>query len=136
MPWICPECNRKFARNKQARSCESYALDPLFVKSNPGVRALYDSLIRIVSTFGPVDIRVGSYIVSLRNLSTFMSIFPERNHLTITFIRDEALDEFPVYQTYQQSKNRWANHIKIESREEIDDQLIGWLKEAFVLSGG
>ena len=135
MSWECPECGRVFSRNKQAHSCESYDLAPLFVKSNEGVRVLYDILIKKVKEFGPVDTRVGPYNVSVRNLSTFLNIIPERDHLTISFVRHEPLDEFPIYKTYQHSAKKWSNLLKIESPDEIDKQFINWLKDAYELSG-
>jgi len=134
MPWTCQECGRVFARNKQAHSCKSYSLDPLFRRSKPGIRVLYDHLIESVSEFGQLDIRVGPYNISIRSISTFMSVIPEKDHLTIGFIRGEALDEFPVHQAYQQSSKRWSNHVKIESEDEIDEQLITWLRDAYNIS--
>lgn len=135
MPWECPECGRLFSRNRQAHSCESYDLKPLFMKSKEGVRELYDILMKKVGEFGAVDPRVGPYNVSVRNLSTFLNIMPERDHLTISFVRDEPLDEFPIYQTYQRSAKKWSNHLKIESPDEIDEQLINWIKDAYDLAG-
>ena len=135
MPWTCPECKRVFARNKQAHSCQSYNLNPLFAKSNSEVRDLYDKLILLLEKFGPIDIRVSQYHISIRNLSTFLNIVPEKTHLTLSFVRDEALDEFPIYNNYQRSKNRWSNSIKIESEEEIDEQLINWLNDAYKITG-
>ncbi len=135
MPWTCPECKRVFARNKQAHSCQSYNLNPLFAKSNSEVRDLYDKLILLLEKFGPIDIRVSQYHISIRNLSTFLNIVPEKTHLTLSFVRDEALDEFPIYSNYQRSKNRWSNSIKIESEEEIDEQLINWLNDAYKITG-
>jgi len=135
MPWTCPECKRVFSRNKQAHSCESYDLDPLFAKSKQGIRDLYELLVSKIDEFGTMDSRVSAYGVTFRNLTTFMSIFPERDHLTITFVRDEELNEFPVYQSYHHTKKRWSNLIKVESSDEIDEQLIKWLKEAYEITG-
>ena len=84
--------------------------------------------------FGEVDIRVGPYGISIRNLSTFMNIIVEKTHLTISFVSSRLIDEFPVYQNYQQSAKRWANYVKIESPEEIDEQLLNWLWEAYNLT--
>jgi hypothetical protein len=134
MPWICPECGRVFARNKQAHSCESYSLDPLFYRSGQRIRDLYETLAGKVMDFGAVDIRVGPYSVSIRNLSTFMNIMVEKDHLTISFVSARLIDEFPVYQNYQHSGKRWSNYVKIESPEEIDEQLLNWLRDAYNLT--
>lgn len=96
---------------------------------------MYDYLFRVVNDFGDVDVRVTQFNVNFRNLSTFMTIIPERNHLTITFIRNEKLEEFPIYQSYQRSKKRWSNLVKVESKDEIDKQLISWLKDAYETTG-
>jgi len=133
MPWTCPNCNRTFSRNKQWHSCEKHELGNLFIDKPEKIRQLYDVLIERIEVFGPMEIHVAKWNVTLRAKSTFMSIIPEKKDLAITFLRDEALDDFPVYDVYHYSKNRWVNHVKIEDPEEIDDQLIKWLKEAYDL---
>ena len=133
--WICPECGRKFARNKQSHSCIEYNPEDLFFGKGDNTRVLYNTLIDRVKAFGDMEVHSGKWNLTVRRLSTFLSILIEKNHLTLVFISSEPIDEFPVYQHYQHTGSRFSNSVKIEGEDEIDDQLIRWLKQAWELAG-
>lgn len=132
--WVCPECGRKFTRNKQSHSCIQYDPDFLFAGKGDQVRGLYAVLISRIQEFGEVDIHIVKWNITIRHLSTFLSVMIERDHLTLVFISAEPVDEFPVYQNHQRSAHRYSNVVKVESLDEIDDQLIRWLKQAWELA--
>lgn len=133
MTWTCPTCGRDFARNKQWHSCEKHDLNAIFSDKPQKIIELYKHLISALEPLGPMEIHASKWNITLRAKSTFMSIFPEKKDLALTFVRDEPLDDFPVYQTYQHTKNKWSNHVKIENIEEIDNQLLTWIKDAYIL---
>jgi hypothetical protein len=132
--WICPECNRKFTRNNQSHSCIQYNSEDLFFGKSESIRNLCNILIDRVKEFGEIDIHFAKWNLSIRRLSTFMSILIEKSHITVVFISLEPIDEFPVYQNYHHTASRYSNSVKIESADEIDDQLIRWLKQAWDLA--
>jgi hypothetical protein len=132
--WICPECGRKFSRIKQSHSCIQYHIEDLFFGKTDQVRRLYEVLTARMMEFGEIDFHIGKWSLTIRRLSTFLSVMVEKNHLTLVFISSQPIDEFPVYQNYQHSATRFSNAVKIEYEEEIDDQLIRWLREAWELA--
>ena len=111
MSWTCSTCDRTFKRNKQAHSCEKHEIESHFIDKPAHIWELYMSLISQVQAFGLMEIHVSKWNITLRSAITFMSVYPEKKHLTIIFIRDEALDDFPVHDSYHHSKNRWNNHV-------------------------
>ncbi len=132
--WICPECGRKFARNRQSHSCVQYDPEIQFMGKSPKARELYDLLINRIRTFGDIEIYGAKWDITVRRLSTFLSVMAGKAHLTVVFLSDRPIDDFPVYNSFHHSARRWSNAVKIESPEEIDDQLIRWLKEAYDLA--
>ena len=132
--WICPECGRKFARNHQGHSCIESDPDALFIGNDGNTRVLFHLLIEKVREFGEVEIHSAKWSLTVRRLSTFLSIMVGKNHLTLVFISVQPIDEFPVYQNYRHTGSRYSNSVKIESADEIDDQLIQWLKQAWELA--
>ncbi len=132
--WICPDCGRKFSRDNQSHSCLEYNLDDMFIGKDPKTRDLFDYLMVQVTAFGESAVYTAKFNITLRRLSTFAAIMVEKTHLTIVFISREPIDEFPVHQTHQHSQNRSSNVIKVESIEEIDDQLIRWLRAAWEMA--
>jgi hypothetical protein len=132
--WTCPECGRKFARNLQSHSCIAYDTEDLFAGKEPDVRELYNHLIDRIKEFGDIEVHPGKWNLTVRRLSTFLSIMIEKTHLTLVFISSEPIDEFPVYQNYPHSASRFSNAVKIESADEVDDQLIRWLRKAWEIA--
>ncbi len=132
--WMCPECGRKFSRNQQSHSCLQYNIENLFFGKGDEARSLYEILIIKVAAFGEVEVHIGKWGITVRHLSTFLSVMIEKKHLTLIFISAGPIDEFPVYQTHQHSGSRYNNAVKIESEEEMDDQLMRWLREAWELA--
>jgi hypothetical protein len=132
--WTCPECGRKFARNKQSHSCTQYDQNLFFKGRVPAMVELCNDLIYRVKQFGEVEVYTGKWNLTLRHYSTFLSIIIEKSHLTLVFISEEPIDEFPVYQTHHHTSSRFSNLVKIESLDEIDDQLMNWLKRAWELA--
>ena len=122
---------RTFSRNKQAHSCEIHDINSIFHDKPPEIHNLYNALVSRVKELGLMEVHVAKWNITLRSQSTFMSIFPEKKDLVLAIIRNEPLDDFPVYQSYQSSKKRWINHVKIETIEEIDAQLLGWIEDAY-----
>lgn len=53
--------------------------------------------------------------------------------MIVEFILYRSEDIFPVIKIVQISKNHFAHRLKLESKEDIDVQLIGWIKEAYEL---
>jgi len=132
--WSCPECGRSFARNRQSHSCIRYDLDTQFQGKEPITRVLFDILADNCKKLGEIEVYPGKYHITFRRLSTFASVMAEKNHLTITFLSKRPVEEFPVYQNYQYSSHRWANALKVESVDELDNQLFCWLKEAYEIA--
>ena len=66
--------------------------------------------------------------------SNFLAVKPKKTHLDIEFVLDEKVDEFPIYKTFQAIKSKCAHFVRLESQEEVDEQLILWLKKAYRIS--
>jgi hypothetical protein len=111
-----------------------YNPEDLFFGKSDHVRNLYAILIERVSEFGEVEVHCAKWDITVRRLSTFLSILIEKGHLTLVFISLEPIDEFPVYQSHPHTGSRFSNLVKIESQDEIDDQLVRWLKQAWELA--
>jgi hypothetical protein len=132
--WICPECGRKFTRNRQGHSCVRHDPELLFIGKSQKARDLYNLIIEKVQAFGEIEINPQKWNISIRRLTTFIAIMIEKDHLTLVFLTDRPIDDFPVYNSFHHSAHRWSNALKIESPDEVDDQLMQWLKEAYDLA--
>ena len=70
----------------------------------------------------------------LVNTSGFAGIHPRKSFLYLNVRLDRPLQSERVAKSEQVSKNRYHNEIKMITPDEVDDELIGWLKEAYALT--
>ncbi|MFC2101057.1 DUF5655 domain-containing protein [Bacteroidota bacterium] len=133
MPWTCPECKRSFKNKNQDHSCVVIKIDAHFIDKSTTSKYLYDHLIKQVRDFGEVKVSAVVNAIICSTKSTFLVIKPKKNWIDIEFLLDEMIEEFPVYKTGKASSKRFAHFVRIENVNEIDEQLLGWLKRSYRL---
>jgi hypothetical protein len=109
-------------------------LDALFAGKDAIVRAIYTRLLDVVQTFGPFREEPKKISIHLVNTSGFAGIHPRKSFLYLNVRMDRPLQSERVAKSEQVSKNRYHNEFKIITPEEVDDELIGWLKEGYWLA--
>jgi hypothetical protein len=129
--WTCPECHRQFKNRIQDHSCGQFTIERVFENKPGEIFALFQQLSDTVKTFGEMQVRAVKNGVMFSVKSTFLALKPHQRYLAVEFTGGIAHDEFPVEKCIKISKNEFAHILRIELNEEIDEQLIGWLKEAY-----
>jgi hypothetical protein len=54
--WTCPKCGHRFVTRNLWHSCGRYPLDDHFEGRDPVVREVFDRLVQILETFGPLTV--------------------------------------------------------------------------------
>lgn len=110
-------------------------IDQYFAQKAPQMRPIYDCLMRSIGAFGPMRVAVHKNAVQLERYTDFAIIRPRKNHLYLAF-RTRRRITSPRIAMHQQLSFRLHDHaIRIESEGDIDEELLGWLKAAYDLSG-
>lgn len=65
--------------------------------------------------------------------STFLALKPKKNWIDVEFYLDHEQQEFPIYKTFQVSKNRIVHYVRLEQTKDIDNQLLRWIENAYNL---
>jgi len=102
-----------------------------FINKEQHVIDAFESIKKEVLTFKDVRLNSVKGAILFRAKSTFFAIKPKKMHLDIEFVLDEKIDEFPIHKTVQASKLKWAHFMRLGSPEEVDEQLITWIRKAF-----
>jgi hypothetical protein len=105
----------------------------LFETVNPPVKDTYDLLMEQVERFGPQTVEPKKTSIHVNNGSAFLGIHPKKNWLDITIVTVEPINSERVRKTEQVSKNRFHNELRLEDAKDVDDELVGWLHEAYSL---
>jgi len=129
--WKCPNCGRSFRNTNQDHSCMITDPESHFVNKLQNVMDTYNVIRNEVMKFEGVKINSVKNAILFQAKSNFLAVKPKKSHLDIEFVLNERIEEFPIHKTFQATKSKIAHFVRLESSDEVDEQLISWLKMAF-----
>lgn len=71
-PWRCPKCGREFATKLAFHSCGNYTLEGYLEGKNPEAIALFNELVALTKSLGPVTVSPAKTQICFRLGTTFM----------------------------------------------------------------
>lgn len=98
---------------------------------------------KLLSELGSADIKVQKTQISFSNKHNFafVSFLPVRKvkerpqtYIVITFGLGHRVESPRIDAATEPYPNRWTHHVLISEPEEIDEELMGWVKEAAAFS--
>src|SRR3954452_8353864 len=110
------------------------AADYLFSGKDPIVHATYEEVLTSLRTIGEFTVEPKKTSIHLVRSSGFAGVHPRKSYLYLNLRLDRALSGSRIAKTEQVSKNRWHNEIRLDSPEQVDEELRGWLREAYTLA--
>lgn len=131
--WTCSKCNRVFEKSNQSHSCQRVTIESHFAHKEIA-RALFDFL------FGEIEAKIGKCkivplpcCIHLYGSYDFLAVLPKKSKIEIRFALDRVIDSHRLKNCVPLSKKLIKNCVDISSKQEIDDQLVGWIGEAYFL---
>ena len=110
-----------------------YTSAALFAGKDEVVRAIYTRLLETLSTLGPLQEEPKKTSIHLVRNAGFAGVHPRKSYLYLNLRTDYPIDSPRIAKTEQVSKNRFHNELKLTSPDEVDEELLGWLKDAIYL---
>jgi len=108
--------------------------ESLFAKRIPELKKLYEKIVKEIKKFGEFrEEPLPSAVIMLKTKSTFLAIRIKKDHLAVGFFLDAIEDVPPVSKYIQTSKNRWAHEVLVDQSEDINRQLINWIRRSYKL---
>lgn len=129
--WTCPKCKRMFKNTNQDHSCMVIDPDSHFINKDPQVKVVFNKILEVVQGFNNSRMNSVKNAILFTSGSNFLAIKPKKKWLDIEFVLPYEANLFPVYKTVQVNKAMWAHFVRIESESEVDEELIGWLRDAY-----
>ena len=105
-----------------------------FVNKDPSVRTLYDQLLSILQTFGPVAEDPKKTSIHLNRKSALAGVETRRDYLLLNIKSDHQITSPRIEKAEQISAKRFHHKVRISSPKDLDEELKSWLKEAYLLS--
>lgn len=117
-----------------------------FFDKSPAALPLYEAFERrVLGEIEGVKIKVQKTQISFSNRRHFacVSLLPVRRakdrpdpYITVTFGLPRRESSPRVDAASEPYPNRWTHHVTVASEEEIDEELMGWVKAAAAFSAG
>lgn len=128
--WTCPKCGRQFERQGQSHSCKSFPLEKHFANKTRG-KYLYEKFLRSLKMrVGSCKIESLECCIHLVSTFTFAAVKIFRDKIRVDFSLSRKLKNKRVIDTVQMSAHRYLYVIDIMNEDEIDEELMIWIREA------
>ncbi|MCI9279108.1 MAG: hypothetical protein HFH90_15740 [Lachnospiraceae bacterium] len=111
-----------------------------FFDGHSGALSLYQAFERrVLAEIEQVEVKVQKTQIAFSNRHNFafVSFLPVRrakerpeNYIVVTFGLGHPIESPRIDAATEPYPNRWTHHVLISGEEEIDDELMGWVKEA------
>ena len=114
---------------------ENFSLESHFSGKEPSVRKMYDRLLSALRKFGKVIEEPKKTSIHLVNVTAFAGVQTRGTYILLNIKADHKIESPRIHKGEQISAKRLHHRVKISSVGEIDKELIGWLHDAYTMSG-
>lgn len=112
-----------------------FSISQHFENKDPVVKSIYDRILKESGAFGAVIEEPKKTSIHLVNKSAFAGVATRRSSLILNIKSASPIRHARITKSEQLSASRFHQEVKLTSPEEVDSTLVGWLKEAYAISG-
>ena len=129
--WRCEKCGRDFANRNQTHACGRHDLQHHFNGKSLEIRAMYDRFASLVQSLGAVTILPEKTRIAFHVRMSFAQVTPRKSWLDGHVVLARRLENprFTRIETF--SPRNHLHAFRIHTASEIDDEVVGWLREAY-----
>lgn len=106
-----------------------------FVNKEPIVREIYDTLMNSLVSWEGIQAAPKKTSIHLDRRTSFAGVHTRKKYINLNIRTDYPIEHPRIEKSEQISKNRYHHLVRLDKPEDIDDQLLGWLRDAYELSG-
>lgn len=111
-----------------------YTVESHFSSKDPIVREIYDRVLKTIRQVGRVVEEPKKTSIHLVNATALAGVATRKDSLILTVKSDRKLTSSRIHKSEQVSASRFHHEVKLRSPGDVDDELAGWLRDAYVLS--
>lgn len=106
-----------------------------FENRAPAVKATYTEILKAARRLGPVNEEAKKTSIHLVRNTAFAGVTTRKTALILTLKSDSDLQSSRITRRERVSANRWHLEVRLEAPEQVDQELVTWLKRAYDLAG-
>ena len=111
-------------------------VERVFAGSEPAVRRLAAQLIARMTKEAGVRIEPKNGSIHVCRKSAFAGLHPRKSAILLNLRTRAPLDSPRIRKVERVSANRFHNELLLESPEALDEELLGWIRDAAELAQG
>jgi Domain of unknown function (DUF5655) len=131
--WTCPRCGRKFANRNQSHACGSWTVDDHLRAASAEVSELYRGFVALVERCGPVTLAPTKTRIGFKVRMTFAAVSLRRDRLDAHVILARRLEDPRFVEVASFGPRSHQHRFRIASLDELDEQVLGWIREAYAV---
>jgi uncharacterized protein DUF5655 len=112
-----------------------FSISQHFENKDPVVRSIYDRILKESRKFGAMTEEPKKTSIHLVHRSAFAGVVTRKNALILNIKSSVPIKHARIAKSEQLSASRFHQEVKLTSPDDVDAVLIGWLKDAYVISG-
>ncbi len=129
--WRCPKCGRQFANRNQTHACGHYTVEEHLKGKGPRVVSLYKRFAELVEECGPVILAPSRSRIGFQVRMIFASVSLNQGSLSCQVVLSRRLENPRFISIQSLSPRNHVHRFRIQSIDELDHEVISWLKEAY-----
>lgn len=129
--WICPKCGRRFANRNQSHSCGHYTIKQHLKGKSLHVIALHKRFLELVMQCGSVIVAPNKTRIGFQVRMIFAPVSLKQGGLNCHVVLSRRLQNPRFTRIEAISPQNHVHHFRIQSMDELDDEVHAWLKEAY-----
>lgn len=136
--WTCPDCGRDFGARGQGHDCRpGLTIDEYASGALPCFRPIYDEIeARLRSLDGDLIIDPIDKMVLFKHGGTFATVTSMTKWVAVGFSLGRKLSSERLSRKVQEYGSKYHHVVNLTNPDEVDDELLEWLEEAFHTSVG
>jgi hypothetical protein len=137
-PWTCPLCERQFGRTNQGHMCNpGLSVEEYFANAKPWERPIFDVVAAHLTSLGPVIIDPIAIGVLFKNGPMLCELRAKTKWTALGFSLRRRLESGRLSRKVVDYNNgKFFHVINLGDADIIDDEILGWLTEAWHVAGG
>lgn len=134
--WTCPRCDRQFGRARQAHVCvPGGTVDASFAGRPDGQRRACEAILAQLRALGPVHVDAVQVGVFLKRQRTIAELRPMARALSVNIVLRRLVTHPRIVRTIGMPGGRTVHIVRVTGPDQVDDELGGWLAEAYHAAG-
>jgi len=130
--WTCPKCGRRFVGRNMWHACGDYSVEKFLEGKGNLARELFERFERLIAECGAYEVAPAKTRVAFMARVRFAGVTAISDHgMTISFALPRPMRHHRIRKVENIAPGWYGHWMRITSPDEIDDEMLGWLRESY-----